>query len=59
MPSGHTEVEASTFSDLMPSTVLMRWQSGWCRRGRSIWLMSESELIVVKRKRAACADFYR
>jgi RNA-directed DNA polymerase len=28
MPSGHTEVEASTCSDLMPSTVLMRWRPG-------------------------------
>ena len=28
MPSGHTELEASTCSDLMPSTVLMRWRPG-------------------------------
>jgi probable F420-dependent oxidoreductase len=28
MPPGHTEVEASTCSDLMPSTVLMRWRPG-------------------------------
>jgi probable F420-dependent oxidoreductase len=35
MPPGHTEVEASTCSDLMPSTVLMRWRpSGVVSVGR-------------------------
>jgi len=28
MPSGHTERESSTCSDLMPSTVLRRWRPG-------------------------------